>query len=216
MISSQLVTLQATRRAGLLKQITSLRFLLRQGLAIKGHTEDEGNLSQILKLWMKDSDTVQAWLDEEKYMAHDIISELIKIMGQEVLGRILDSVKSSNPSRYAIIADEATDVNNNEQFNISIRWVGYDYTISEEPTGLVHFPDIFSNTLVTAITDVIRRCNLPLDMCRSQGYHGAENMQGVRNGATTQIQAEVYTIGDPYSLSSTMPLVSFARIWQKV
>ena len=39
MISSQLASLQATRRAGLLKQITSLRFLFRQGLAIRGHTK---------------------------------------------------------------------------------------------------------------------------------------------------------------------------------
>ena len=67
MISSQLSNLQATRRSGLLKQITSLRFLLRQGLAIRGHSEDEGNLSQILKLRTEDSDTVQAWLNEEKH-----------------------------------------------------------------------------------------------------------------------------------------------------
>ena len=42
-------------------------------------------------------------------------------MGQEVLGCILHSVKSPNPSRYAIEADEATDVSDNEQFKISIR-----------------------------------------------------------------------------------------------
>lgn len=60
-----------------------------------------------------------------KYKSHDIINKLINIMGQEVLGRILDSVKSPNPSWYAMIADEATDENNKEQFNISIRWVGY-------------------------------------------------------------------------------------------
>ena len=67
MISSQLANLQANRRAGLLKQITSLHFLLRQGLVIRGHSEDEGNLSQTLKLRMEDSDTVQAWLNEEKH-----------------------------------------------------------------------------------------------------------------------------------------------------
>ena len=59
MILSQHATLQATRRAGPLKQITSLRFLLRQ-IIIRGHTEDEGNLSQLLKLRTEDSDTVQA------------------------------------------------------------------------------------------------------------------------------------------------------------
>ena len=90
-------------------------------------------------------------------------------MGQEVLGRILDSVKSLNPSWYAMIADEATDENNKEQFNISMRWVGYEYTISEEPTGLVQLADTFSNTLVAAITEVLRCCNLPLGMCRGLG-----------------------------------------------
>ena len=72
MISSQLTNLQAPRRAGLLKQITSLHFLLRQGLAIRGHSEDEENLSQLLKLRTEDSDTVQAWLNEEKYIEEDI------------------------------------------------------------------------------------------------------------------------------------------------
>ena len=65
MISSQLANLQATRRAGLLKQITSLRFLLRHSLAIRGHSEDEGNLSHHFKLRTEDSDTVQTWLNEE-------------------------------------------------------------------------------------------------------------------------------------------------------
>ena len=166
MISSQLANLQATRPAGLLKQITSLRFLLRQGLAIRGHSEDEGNLSHLLKLRTEDSDTVQAWLNEEKYMSHDIVNELINIMGQEVLGCILHSVKSPNPSWYAIIADEATDVSNNEQFNISIGWVDDEYTISEEPIGLVQLPDTFANTLVAVIKDVLRRCNLPLVVVR--------------------------------------------------
>jgi len=121
MISSQLANLQATCRAGLLKQITSLCFLLRLGLVIRSHSEDEGNLSQLLKLRTKDSDTIQAWLNEEKHVSHNIVKELINVMGQEVLGCILNSVKSPNPSWYAIIADEATDVSKNEQFNILIR-----------------------------------------------------------------------------------------------
>lgn len=122
MILSQLATLQATWWVGLLKQIMSLRFLLRQGLAIRGHTEDEGNLSQLLKLQMEGSDTMQAWLGEKIHVAqHNQCA--YKHIGWEVLGQILESVKSPNPSWYAIIADEAADVSNNEQFNISIRWV---------------------------------------------------------------------------------------------
>ena len=104
MISSQL---QTSRRAGLLKQITSLRFLLSQGLTIRDHTEDERSLSQLLKLRTEDSETMQAW------------RALINIISvQEVLGQILEKVKSPNSSRYGIIADEATDVSNKQQFNI--------------------------------------------------------------------------------------------------
>ena len=46
--------------------------------------------------------------------------------------------------RFSIIADEATDVANREQF---IRWVN-------------------AETLCTVITDILTRCSLPLSMCR--------------------------------------------------
>ena len=49
-------------------------------------------------------------------------------------------------------------------------------------------------TLVTRVTsqkDVLRRCNLPLVICRGQAYDGAANMQGIRNGVASQIQAEI-------------------------
>ena len=135
---------------------------MTHGLAIKGHTEDEGNLSQLLRLRTKD-------------ISHDIVNELINIMGEEVLGYILHSVKSPKPSWYAIIADETTDVSSNEQFNISIRWVDDEYNISEEPIGLVQLPDTFAKTLVAVIKDVLRRCNLLLAMCSSFCTHLAKN-----------------------------------------
>lgn len=113
-------------------------------------------------------------------------------MGQEVLGCILISVKSPNPSWYAIIADEATDVSKNEQFNISIRWVGDEYTISEESIGLVQLPNTFANTLVAVIIDMLGHCNLPLVMYRDQPYDGAANMRGLRNEVATQIRAKYH------------------------
>lgn len=158
---------------------------------IRSHSVDEGNLSQPLKLRTKDSDTIQTWLNEEKHVSHNIVKELINIIGQEVLGCILNSVKSPNPSWYAIIVDEATDVSKNEQFNISIREVGDEYTISEESIGLVQLPNTFANTLVAVIIDMLGHCNLPLVMCCNQAYDGAANMPKLRNEVATQIQAEV-------------------------
>ena len=50
-----------------------------------------------------------------KYMLHDIVNELIRIMGHNVLWAVLDRVKMQNQAWYAIIVDEATDANFNEQ-----------------------------------------------------------------------------------------------------
>ena len=80
--SSQLAHIQETRRNALLCQLSGLRFLLRQGLAIRGHTETEGNLRPLVfHVWMYSSFCdMKAWLKENCYMSHDIINEQITIM----------------------------------------------------------------------------------------------------------------------------------------
>ena len=46
-LSSQLLKLQRLRREGLLMQLRAILFLTSQGIAIRGHTESEGNLQQL-------------------------------------------------------------------------------------------------------------------------------------------------------------------------
>ena len=48
LMNTKLCKQQQIRRAGLLKQISAIRFLLRQGLALRGHKDTEGNLYQLL------------------------------------------------------------------------------------------------------------------------------------------------------------------------
>ena len=50
-LNTQLRQDQEDRRQALLKQLHCLKFLLRQGLAIHGHDETEGNLQQLLMMW---------------------------------------------------------------------------------------------------------------------------------------------------------------------
>ena len=79
MLYTQQQRLQVTRREGLVKLTTSLMYLLRQGLAIREHTEVESNLYQLLKLRSDDSNIVKEWLAEGSNMSHDIINELMEI-----------------------------------------------------------------------------------------------------------------------------------------
>ena len=54
----------------------------------------------------------------------------------------------------------------------------------------MHVPRTTSDTLTTAIKDVLVSCALPLSQYRGQEYNGASNMMGHLCGVATQIQAE--------------------------
>ena len=49
---------------------------------------------------------------------------------------------------YALIADEATDVSHKEQLHVTIRWVGSDFIIHEDPLELINVPKTASATLL--------------------------------------------------------------------
>ena len=60
-------------------------------------------------------------------MSHDIVNELVTLMGHNVLRKLLCRMKNQSPEWYSLIGDEATDINYSEQLNVSIRYV--DMTI---------------------------------------------------------------------------------------
>ena len=112
-------------------------------------------------------------------------------MGQKVLREILAKIKSGIPLWSSIIADEATDVACNEQFNLSIRYVDDKYDSYEDAVGLFALPNTTAETLSTVLKDLLIHCDLPLSCCRGQAYDGAAAMQGRRKGLATLIRKEV-------------------------
>ncbi len=190
-LSTQVANAQMSRRAGLLKQLEGMKFLLRQGLALRGHREEEGNLPQLIAMMSSSNSDISSWIKEGKYMSHDIVNELISLMGQGVLRQILAKILKCVPSWYAVIADKATDVSFSEQFNLSIRYVDDDYVINEDSIGLFKLPDTKAETLFSVLKDMLTRCSLPLSLCRGQAYDGAATMQGRRKGLATLFRNEV-------------------------
>ena len=184
---------QTQRRMGLLRQLFAMKFLLCQGLSLRGHIEKEGNLPKLLSAWSEvtDSAGLKHWTEAGKYMSHDIINELITIMGNTVLREILTKIRGLVPGWYAVIGDEATDVQYCEQFNVSIRYVDDDYTINEDPIGMFSLPDTYAETICSVIKDILLRCSIPLSLCRGQAYDGAAVMKGIRSGVSTRIRNDV-------------------------
>ena len=61
-LQSQMQKVQNFRREMLFKQLSSMKFLLRQGLAIRGHHDEEGNFHQLLTCWSEDvKELVKRW-----------------------------------------------------------------------------------------------------------------------------------------------------------
>ncbi|CAF2034910.1 unnamed protein product [Rotaria magnacalcarata] len=58
---------QAQRRRLLLIEIECIKYLLRQGFALRGHIKDEGNLIQLLKLHEADIEGLFAWIKNGNY-----------------------------------------------------------------------------------------------------------------------------------------------------
>ena len=179
---------QKVRQQMLLKQLSSLKYLLRQGLAIRGHEDLEGNLLQLLMLRSDDCTDLNTWIRERKYFSPPILNEQISLMGVSLLRGLL--VDINRAQWFSLIANEATDVSNKEQLTVCIRWVDEDFNIHKDPVELIHVPKTDSATLTSALKDCLIRLCLPISQCRGQAYDGASNMSG-HHGVAAQIEKDV-------------------------
>lgn len=171
--------------------IRSIKYLARQGLALRGHSSDEGNFIQLLKFQSETDPTLQAWLakNREKYTSGEIQNEILRLMAHNVLRTISKCVH--NNTYYALMADEVTDSSNREQFVICLRWVDRDsLVVNEDLIGFYQVDNITASTLFTTLKDALLRLNISIHNCRAQCFDGASNMVGARSGVATLIQRE--------------------------
>ena len=99
----------------MMKHLRSLRYLVRQGLAIRGHDDKEDK-----------------WLEECKYISPQIVNEQVKMLADQVLRNLLEKIHSA--PWFAVLTDEAT-MSIDEQLCLIMRWINNDYEISEDPIG---------------------------------------------------------------------------------
>ena len=95
----------------LLKVLSSIRFLSRKGLALRGHDDDgDGNLIQVLRLLGEDDGEVSDWLQKKsnKYTSPGIQNDLIAILALRIL-RSITALLQESPF-LAVMIDEKTDV----------------------------------------------------------------------------------------------------------
>ena len=187
---------KATNRRMFLKILSSIRYLARQGLALRGDgDEQDGNFLQLLKL--KGDDPVMIdWLKRKanKYTSHQNPNDILRIMAVNVLREVAVCLQQS--PFITLMMDETTGISNKEQSVIILRWVSEDFEVNEEFLGVYNVPTIDAATLTMAAKDALCRMNIPLSKLRGQCYDGASAMSGAKSGVAKRIQEEpraVYT-----------------------
>ena len=186
MTSEKIKSNMQENRKCLIKIIETIQFLGRQGLALRGDEGDENsNFMQLLKLRSKDFLKLKEWLEKktEKYTSHDIQTVLLKLMAHQILRDFTDEMRDSF---YATICDEYTDISDKEQLTLCLRWVDKLFNINKDFLGFYQLENIKSDTIVSAIRDVLLRTQISLDNCRGQCYDGASNMLGKKSGVAKQ------------------------------
>ena len=187
-LSQQHAAQKVKNRKALLQIMSCIRFLSRQGLAMRGDgNESDGNFQQLLCMKAADNHNLAEWLKrkENVYTSPDIQNEIIKIMGIQVLREIAAELQRS--PFVTVMADETTDASNREQVTLSIRQVTEDLQVHEEFLGLYCVPSIDASTLTSVIKDLFIRMNLSFEKLRGQCYDGASAMSGAKSGVAKQI-----------------------------
>ncbi|PWZ41132.1 Zinc finger MYM-type protein 1 [Zea mays] len=179
-IASNSVEYKAQYLARLTWSLQCIRYLLRQGLAFRGHAEgkdsnNKGNFRELLQ-WL-------AWNFEEvnkvvlgnapnncQLIDHKIQKQLICCCANETTKIIMDEL---GDECFAILADESSDAYQQEQLALCLRYVNKIGEPVERFLGLVKVANTTSLTLKEAIQSLLLEWQLPLSKIRGQGYDGA-------------------------------------------
>ena len=110
-------------RIALRKIFTTVQYLVRQGLALRGHADIESNFNQLLILRCEDVPELKSWMQRKnfKWLHHSIIDEIVKLMTNEIRKQIYQDIQRAE--KFAIMADETSDISKTEQVSICIRVV---------------------------------------------------------------------------------------------
>ena len=151
---------------------SSIRYLARQRLPLRSHNDSESDFRQLLLLWAEDDPNFQEWLLKEtnRFTSSTIQNEILEDMAVHILRPIVKYIKKS--SYYSIMADEITDIINEQQLVICIRWVDNDLNANEDFIGLYELSVTNTETLGFILKDVVLLLGLDPKRLRGQCYDG--------------------------------------------
>ncbi|XP_059285124.1 uncharacterized protein LOC132038477 [Lycium ferocissimum] len=177
--------------------IEVVRLFLNQGLAFRGHHEDESSLNkdkflEILSWYAKRCDKIGDLVlkmapRNDQLTSHKIQKDIITSCKLETIKVTMEDL---NGNYFSLLVDESCDVSCKEKMAIVLRYVDRWGSVVEWFIGIVHVRDTSALCLKEAIVNCLAQHSLSLSHIHGQCYDGASNMQGLLSGHKTLIQQE--------------------------
>lgn len=166
---------------------TSLKYLCRQGLAIRGKTDECSNFHQLMLTRAPDIEGMKQWLTKKtNWTSHGIQDEIVEVMAMSVMREIASSI--SNQGFYGLMADETQDASLTEQLVVCIRTVSNSLQVAEHVLGLHSLDRCDATTINAVITDILCRFHIDIQLCRAVCFDGASTFQGQQAGVAVKMQ----------------------------
>ncbi|KAK4286432.1 hypothetical protein QN277_002989 [Acacia crassicarpa] len=177
--------------------IQCIQYLIRQGLAFRGHDEtdasmNQGNFVELVKFLCESNEEVNNVSlnnapENLKMIAPSIQKDITHVAASLVTRAIISDI---GDNFFSILVDEARDISTKEQMAIVLRYVNDNGEIIERFLGLVHVSDTTASLLKESIELIFAKNGLSLTKIHGQGYDGASNMSGQFSGLKSLILAE--------------------------
>ena len=163
-----------------------MRYLLRQGLALRGQTENEGNFLQLLKLLADDDSDLRLYMKRKtSFVSPQAQNEIEEMYCHTILKKL-----ASNIQIFNAVVGGIHGITSAEQESICTRYVDTDLNVHETFIERYNIPYTTGDTISNMVFDVLMRLNLPLSGLRAQTYDGAANMSGAYNGCQAKVKEQ--------------------------
>ena len=160
---------------------TSIQFLARQCIAIRGHSVDRGNLQQLLLTRCRDSPAMMGWLNKKTNWTSPIYqNEILNMFSHSIIRQLISDIVEAGV--FSVIMDGTQDISGEEQESVCIRYVDDNFVSHEVFVGFYKANGTTGQALSNILKDILLRLGLDIKYLRFQTYDGASNMTGKENG----------------------------------
>ncbi|CAF4129672.1 unnamed protein product [Rotaria sp. Silwood2] len=119
-----------------------------------------GNLLELLEFRSAENELIRKKLSTLKYTYHSSQNEILSIIQEHILSRIVSEIKISK--YYSIMIDETTDISRHQQVSLVIRFIDDQFNVYERFIGFERASDTNGQGLFDLLLEWLKTLDLDI------------------------------------------------------